>query len=209
MRRLSSNVTREPSGQWVISGDHLDRAAAHEMRLLRDRPVAVDMLSSRPLAALIEADAATWLDRELIAGAPTALRDAGFGADVRDALDRRRQWLIASDLAAEHDGAVRYRQGLLAILQRRELLRVAGELSAQNGLTFAEPDPGARVDGVLRRSVDLVSGRFAVIEKSREFTLVPWRPMLERQIGKPVSGIMRSDGISWSIGRGRSGPSID
>ena len=209
MRRLSSNVTREPSGQWVISGDHLDRAAAHEMRLLRDRPVAVDMLSSRPLAALIEADAATWLDRELIAGAPTALRDAGFGADVRDALDRRRQWLIASDLAAEHDGAVRYRQGLLAILQRRELLRVAGELSAQNGLTFAEPDPGARVDGVLRRSVDLVSGRFAVIEKSREFTLVPWRPMLERQIGIPVSGIMRSDGISWSIGRGRSGPSID
>lgn len=209
MRRLSSNVTREPSGQWVISGDHLDRAAAHEMRLLRDRPVAVDILSSRPLAALIEADAATWLDRELIAGAPTVLRDAGFGADVRDAFDRRRRWLMASDLADEHDGAVRYRQGLLAILQRRELLRVAGELSEDNGLAFAEAEPGARVEGLLRRSVDLVSGRFAVIEKSREFTLVPWRPMLERQIGKPVSGIMRSDGISWSIGRGRSGPSID
>lgn len=209
MRRLSSNMTREPSGQWIISEDHLDRAAAHEMRLLRDRPVAVDILSSRPLAALIEADAATWLDRDLIAGTPSVLRDAGFGAEVRAALDRRRQWLMASDLADEHDGVVRYRQGLLTILQRRELLRAAGELSEENGLTFAESGPGARVEGLLRRSVDLVSGRFAVIEKSHEFTLVPWRPMLERQIGKPVSGIMRSDGVNWSIGRGRSGPSID
>jgi len=209
MRRLSANVVREPSGQWIISEGHLDRAAAHEARLLRDRPVAVDVLSSRPLAALIEADAATWLDRDLVASAPVVLRDAGFGADVRDALDRRRQWLIASDLADEHDGAVRYRQGLLAILLRRELLRVAGELSEENGLTFVEAVPGGRVEGVLRRPVDLVSGRFAFIEKSREFTLVPWRPVLERQIGSPVSGIMRGDGISWSIGRGRGGPSID
>jgi type IV secretory pathway VirD2 relaxase len=209
MRRLSSSVTREPSGQWIIAEDHLDRAAAHEARLLRDRPVAVDILSSRPLAALIEADAATWLDRELVAGAPVVLRDAGFGADVRAALDRRRQWLIASDLADEQDGVVRYRQGLLAVLQRRELLRVVGELSEETGLTFAEHSPGERVEGMLRRSVDLVSGRFAVIEKSREFTLVPWRPVLERQLGKPVSGIMRSDGISWSIGRGRGGPSIE
>ncbi|WP_390901767.1 DUF3363 domain-containing protein [Sphingomonas alpina] len=43
------------------------------------------------------------------------------------------------------------------------------------------------------------------IEKSREFTLVPWRPVLERQIGKPVSGILRDDGVSLSIGRGREG----
>ena len=59
-----------------------------------------------------------------------------------------------------------------------------------------------------RRPVDLVSGRYALIEKSREFTLVPWRPVLDPHIGKPVSGLMRGDGISWTIGRGRSGPSI-
>jgi len=54
----------------------------------------------------------------------------------------------------------------------------------------------------------MTSGRYALVEKSREFTLVPWRPVLERQIGKPVSGIMRGDGISWTFGRGRGGPSI-
>jgi type IV secretory pathway VirD2 relaxase len=209
MRRLTGSVTRESSGQWIIADNHLDRAAAHEARLLRDRPVAVDILSSRPLAALVEADAATWLDRDLVASAPLVSRDAGFGAELRDALDRRRRWLVASDLAEVQEGGVRYRQGLLAILQRRELLRVAGELSEESGLTFVETAQGARIEGVLRRSVDLVSGRFAVVEKSREFTLVPWRLVLERQIGKPVSGIMRGDGVNWSIGRGRQGPAIE
>lgn len=41
-----------------------------------------------------------------------------------------------------------------------------------------------------------------------EFTLVPWRPVLERQIGKEVSGIMRGRDVSWTFGRQRSGPEI-
>src|SRR5438128_1535409 len=81
---------------------------------------------------------------------------------------------------------------LVAVLQRRELLRTAGQLAEELNLPFAEATPGARPEGIVRRPVDLVSGRFALIETSREFTLVPWRPVLERQIGKPVSGIMRS-----------------
>jgi len=209
MRRLSGSVTREPSGQWIIADDHLDRAAAHEAKLLRDRPVGVEILSSRPPAALIDADAATWLDRELVRADPVAARDAGFGAELRQALDRRRQWLVAQDLAEETAAGTRYRQGLLEVLKRRELLRVADALSEESGLTFTEALPGMRVEGVFRRSVDLISGRFAVIEKSREFTLVPWRPVLERQLGKPVSGIMRGDGVTWSIGRGRGGPYIE
>ena len=72
---------------------------------------------------------------------------------------------------------------------------------------YAEARPGERIEGVYRRRLDLASGRFAVIEKSREFTLVPWRPVLERNLGKPVAGIARSDAISWTLGRQR-GPSI-
>lgn len=209
MRRVSGGVTREPSGQWVIAADHLARAAAHEARLVRDRPVAVEILSSQPLASLVGADAATWLDRNLVAGENMPLREAGFGGEVRDAQARRRQWLIAQGLADEVGAVTRYRADLLATLQRRELLRVAGQLSAELGLTFAETAPGGRVEGIVRRPVDLVSGKFALVEKSREFTPVPWAKTLERQIGKPVSGIMRGDGVSWSIGRGRSGPVIE
>jgi len=81
-------------------------------------------------------------------------------------------------------------------------------MSDELGLDFFEAKSGDRVDGVLRRRVDLTSGRFALVEKGREFTLVPWRPSLDRQIGKTVGGVIRGDGVSWQIGRQRAGPAI-
>jgi len=38
--------------------------------------------------------------------------------------------------------------------------------------------------------------------------LVPWRPMLERKIGQNIGGLMRTEGVDWKFGRGRSGPQI-
>ena len=208
MRRLGGGVTREASGSWIIADDHLDRAAAYQARLLRDRPVAIETLSSQPLARLVEADAATWLDHRLVAGESVAAREAGFGAEVRDALDRRRQWLVAGELATEDGPVTRYRADLLATLQRRELMRTAGQLAKELNLPFAEADADDRIEGILRRRVDLVSGRFALVERAHEFTLVPWRPVLDRHIGKSLSGIMRGDSVNWSVGRGRAGPAI-
>lgn len=208
MRRLTGGVTREADGTWIIAPDHLDRAAAYETVRAKDRPVAVETFSPQPLEKLIDAEAATWLDRELVAADPAPLRDAGFGHDARDAQARRRQWLVAQGFAEEADGRTTYRVGMIEALQRRELLRVGAQLSRELGMPFVEMEPGERVAGIYRRPVDTMSGRFALVEKSREFTLLPWRPVLDRHIGKNVSGLMRGDGISWSFGRGRSGPSI-
>ena len=111
-------------------------------------------------------------------------------------------------MAERDQDQIVYRANLLNVLRRRELNRVGGQLSKELGLAYTETRPGERIEGVYRRRVDLASGRFALIEKSREFTLVPWRPVLERSIGKPVIGIPRGETISWTIGRQRSGPSI-
>nr|MBP9157580.1 DUF3363 domain-containing protein [Sphingobium sp.] len=208
IRRKTGGVEREADGRWIITPDHLDKVVAYEAACVRERPVAVNVRSAEPLEKLIDADAATWLDREMVAPASTPLREAGFGQEVRAAQAQRRQWLIEQGLAEERDGAVAYRPDMIAQLQRRELLRVAGQLSDELGLRFVEVAPSERIEGVLKRSVDLTSGRFALIEKSREFTLVPWRPVLERQIGKHVSGMMRGNSISWGFGRGRKGPEI-
>jgi hypothetical protein len=97
---------------------------------------------------------------------------------------------------------------MLTQLRNRELKRVAGQLSREQGLAYAEARSGTQIEGVYKRSVDLASGRFALIEKSREFTLVPWRPVLDRNLGKSMSGIMRGETISWTLGRQRGGPSI-
>ena len=208
MRRVVRNVDREPDGSWIITPDHLDKVEQFEARQLRDRPVTVETLSAVPLNQLTTAEAATWLDRELTAENPTPMRDAGFGREVRAAQAARRQWLIVEQLAEEKDGLTVYRRGILATLQRRELLRIASQLSDQIGRPFAEAKHGETIHGSLVRPIEMTSGRHALVERSRDFTLVPWRPVMERHIGNTVSGIMREGGASWTFGRQRSGPNI-
>jgi hypothetical protein len=208
MRRANPAITREADGTWVIAPDHLETAAAFETRQVERAPVAVDILSAVSLDRQTGSDGATWLDKELLSNRPEPMRDAGFGHEAREAMAARRRWLIDQGLAQEEQGQTVYRANLLATLRQREVSRVAGQLSDELGLAYVETRPGDRVEGVYRRPVDLASGRYAVIEKSREFTLVPWRPVLDRHIEKQVSGILKGDSVNWTIGRGRSGPSI-
>ena len=208
MRKMTGTVERETDGTWIITPDHIERAAAFEASQAKSAPVIVDTLSALPLNRQVGSDSATWLDRQLVGPNPEPLRDAGFGREAREALDRRRQWLIEQDLAREEQGGTVLRANLLATLRRRELNCIARQLSDELGLGYVEAKSGERVEGIYRRPVELASGRYALIEKSREFTLVPWRPVLDRHLDKQVSGIMRGDSINWTIGRQRSGPSI-
>jgi type IV secretory pathway VirD2 relaxase len=207
MRRLTGGADREPDGSWRIAPDHLERAAAFERRRARDRPMTVEIVSRTPLERLTRFDGVTWLDRRLVGVANEPAREAGFGRDVQAAQTLRRQWLIDQQLA-DPDDAQRLKTNLLAILGRRELFRVAGQLSGELGLTFVEAKSGSSIEGRLTRQVEFSHGKFAVVEKSKEFTLVPWRPVLEKQLGKPVSGIVRGETVNWTIERGRSGPAM-
>lgn len=208
IRRLTGGASREADGSWNIAADHLDRAAEYEAVRTSDRPVVVEALSMQPVDLLVDIDAATWLDHEILATNPLPLRDAGFGREVSNAQARRRQWLLTQQLAHESDGQVVAHPGMIDALRRRELMRVAALLSEELGSTVGEARVGEQVRGIFRRRVDMVSGRYALVERSRDFTLVPWRPVLDRQLGKNVSGVLRGDGVSWTFGRGRSGPNI-
>lgn len=208
MRRAGAGPERQPDGSWTIPSDHLARAEAFAQRQQRDRPVTLAILSPTPIAELTAKEAPTWLDRELASGAPEAVRDAGFGREVRAALAIRRQWLIEQQLADGDGRAFRLRAGALESLRQRELAAEGGRLSEQLGKYFEPAQTGERVEGVIARRVDLESGSYALVERSRDFTLVPWRDVLERNIGKAAVGILRTDGINWQFGRGRSGLSI-
>lgn len=207
IRRIAGGPERQCDGNWRIGGDHLERATDYEQRLARARPVSVTMLSALPLERLGTLEGATWLDRSIAAGDPGLARDAGFGREVRSALAARQVWLVGEGLAQDHGGAVVFRPDLIATLQRRELLRVTSALSTELKLPFVEAEDGMRVAGRVNRRLELASGSHAVIENSREFTLVPWRPVLSRAIGQEVSGLVNRGDISWSLGRDR-GPQI-
>jgi len=209
IRKATGKPEREPNGAWRIGPDHLDTVRAYERRKQRAEPVKVEMLSAAPILQQTGVQAATWLDRELTATDKTSIATSGYGQEVRKALALRQQWLVEQQLAERQGDDVIYRRNLLRILREREVRAVAGQLSKELGLSFAESVPGERVEGTLRRRVDMTSGRFALIERSHEFSLVPWRDELDRHVGKQLSGLMREDRpISWTIGRGRGGPSI-
>jgi type IV secretory pathway VirD2 relaxase len=202
IRRVVGGPERHEDGSWTIGSDHLERAQAYEERAARNRPVSVVLLSVLPLERLAAYDGATWLDRQLADG-PEPLREAGFGREVRSALAARQAWLMAEGLAEERGGALDYRPDMIETLRRRELVRVAAAFSAELQLPFVEAQEGVRIAGRLDRRVDLASGSHALVENGREFTLVPWRPVLSRAVGREVSGAVRRGSVSWTIGRER------
>lgn len=213
VRRLESlrraNVVETSSdGTWKIAGDHLKAVESHERAQSRLAPVAVEILSTTRLEHQIKADGETWLDRQLVSSEPSSIRDSGFGREVKGALAQRRQWLIEQGLAEVQQDQTVYRSNMLAMLRKRELTRVAAQISGELGLPYAEFGGAKRIEGQYRRRLDLVSGRFAVITRAKDFTLVPWRPVLDRSLGRIVSGIARDNAVSWTVGRGRRGPTV-
>lgn len=208
--RRARIVERQETGVWTIPEDFAEKVLDYEMRSAGRTSVRV--LSAFSLDAQISSDGATWLDRTLLKGEGVAALDMrGFGGDVARALHARQEKLIADGLAERIDGpdgdTIRYRKNLLAALARRELMRVGNEMARESGKDFVFAENGARIRGTYRGAVQLASGKYALVERSKEFTLVPWRPVLEKELGRQVAGVMRGSGISWTFGRQR-GPSI-
>jgi len=207
MRRLIGTPERQPDGSWVVGQDHLADVERYEREKSRRRPIRIETLSVRPLEQLATHDGATWLDREVASDQPQELA-SGFGADVRKGLAQRQAWLVEQGLAEQEGQTVRFRRDLLVILQQRELSRTSQQIEQETGLKHVTHRRGEMIEGVYRRAVMVGDQRYAMIEKAHEFSLVPWRPVLERAIGKPVSGIMRDDPINWTIGSRNRGLGI-
>jgi len=156
------------------------------------------------LDAQVGADAATWLDRLALAKDRAPLSNSGFGAEVRSALERRADHLVAEGLATKQGKRVTFARDLLATLRNRDLDSTAAKLEAEIGLPFRKPFEGESVAGIYRQRLDLASGRFAMLDDGMGFELVPWKPQIEKHLDQTVSGtITAGGGIDWTLGRKR------
>lgn len=168
------------------------------------RRVAIAVRSDLDIDRQITASGATWLDRQNIAREPAALSEGGFGAEVRQALERRAEHLVGQGFGERHGQRVTFTRNLIDTLRRRELEALGEKLSGETGQPFNRAASGEYVAGSYRQRFTLASGRFAMLDDGLGFQLVPWTPSLEKQLGKHVSGIARDDGgIDWSFGRKR------
>src|SRR6266481_5741577 len=198
--RRAGIVERIDADHWRLPQDFESRAAAHDAG--RNRQLNIGVLSTFELERQIEADGATWLDRRLVGRGSADLVAVGFGRDVQQAMDRRCEHLIEQGDAISHaDGRIFYRRNLLTTLEQRDVVSTGTALAASRSLPFRATGDGETVQGVFKQTVQLSSGKFALVENAHEFTLVPWRPAIENRLGREVTGVVQGGSVSWQLGR--------
>jgi len=162
----------------------------------------VELKSHLPIERQAQVIGATWLDQQLIGGG-RGQGDFGFAGEVRQAMQQRTDFLAEQGLAERQGRRVILMRNLLATLRNRELAQVAREIAAETGLEHRPVLDGQRVTGIYRRSVMLASGRYAVLDNGKGFSLVPWKPIIEKRLGQQMAATLRGGGVSWEIGRMR------
>ncbi|EMW0834839.1 relaxase/mobilization nuclease and DUF3363 domain-containing protein [Enterobacter roggenkampii] len=198
-------VEREAEGVWRVPNDLAERGRQYDAQRLGGG-VAMELKSHLPIERQARVIGATWLDQQLIGGGK-GLGDLGFGADVKDALRQRADFLAEQGLAEHRGQRVVLARDLLATLRGRELLKAAHDIADESGLEHRPVVDGQRVAGIYRRSVMLASGRYAMLDDGMGFSLVPWKPVIEQRLGQQTAAITRGGSVSWEVGRIR-GPSV-
>ena len=198
--RRSGIVERMADGVWRVPPDFLLRAQAHDAQ--KTAGITIELRSHLSVEQQVRAQGATWLDRQLV-GDASELAQRGFGAQVRDAMQERMGVLAKQGLAVRHGSRVVPARNLLSTLRDRELAEVGKAIQHQTGLLHRPLRDGGQASGVYRRSVQLVSGRFAMLDDGMGFSLVPWRPVVEQRLGQQVAAVVRGQSVSWDFGRRR------
>jgi type IV secretory pathway VirD2 relaxase len=189
-----------------VTGD-ANPGAIVETRAYEDQKgvqrLSLAVRSDLSIEAQVPAHGATWLDRQLLTKEP-ALSHGGFGAEVREAMDKRADRLAEMGLARRQGSFTSFSPDLLNTLRKRELDETTAKLANETGLAHHPSGEGEHVTGIYRQRVVLASGRFAMIDDGLGFQLVPWRPALEQRLGQHVTGVlMPGGGVDWRLGRSK------
>ncbi len=198
--RRAGIVERLGEGIWQVPADLPEQGRQYDAQ--RAGGVVVELKSHLPIERQARVIGATWLDQQLIGGGE-GLGALGFGGDVRQALQQRADFLAEQGLAERRGQRVILARNLLATLRNRDLAQAAQNIAAETGLEHRAVGDAECVSGVYRRSVMLASGRFAMLDDGKGFSLVPWKPVLDHRLGQSVAATIRGTSVSWEFGKQR------
>lgn len=199
--RRAGIVERVADGVWKVPDNLPEQGREYDARRLG--AVSVEVRSRLPIERQARAMGATWLDQRLLDRAAD-IADTGFGGEVRRALGKRADYLKEQGLAERRGQRIVLARNLLETLRNRDIDQAARTIASETGLFHRMLKDGERVSGVYRRSLQLVSGRFAMLDDGIGFSLVPWNPVIESRLGKVISAILRGNTVSWDVGRSRT-----
>ena len=198
--RRAGVVERLDEGIWRVPDDLAARGRVYDRHRLSEAPV--ELRSHLPIEKQTRAVGSTWLDRQLV-GEARSLANQGFAITVRESLKVREEFLVGQGLARRRGERVILARDLLATLRDRDIETTAAAIASETGLTHRPVVDGGRAAGVYRRSLMLASGRFALLDDGLGFSLVPWRPVIEKRAGQALSATVRGNHVAWEVARQR------
>jgi type IV secretory pathway VirD2 relaxase len=197
--RRAGHVERNSDGSWRIPKNYLKHAVTYEQKRGFNNPAKLDVVSKAPLRDLTDVIGRTWLDEQLCSGADEK-HHSGFGDEVNVAKAQRERFLLSKGLIEKEQSVT---EKTLKSLEQLDLTHAGKSLSRDYDKPYGPAPKTGKLSGIYRKAIDRPSGKYAVIEKSKEFTLVPWRETMDRNLGKSVTGIAKGQTISWTLTKGR------
>jgi hypothetical protein len=198
--RRAAIVERISDGVWRVPTNLVERGKVYDRAHLGD--ISLKLHSHLPIEKQVQAIGATWLDRQLLENSSAAAA-GGFAASACEAREARIDFLVKEGLAKRRNQKLILARNLLGTLRAREIESVARTIAADTGLVHRPVAEGKLVSGVYRRSIVLASGRFAILSDGLGFSLVPWRPVIEPELGRAISAVVRGSQVDWRLGRQR------
>jgi len=192
--RRQSIVTRNEDGSWRIPSDYLQRAAAYEAERAKRMPAPMQRDGTLTLSQMETARGATWLDSALMDGQTDKLPEH---SPIHQAAARRMR--VIQELGVDTDKAGRPTKRGIQELRTIDLQDARKAVSERLGKFHLPTLDFGTMEGTFTDTIDRPSGKLAIVERSREFSLVPWRPIMERRRGMSIVGRCSAGGISWDV----------
>lgn len=188
---------------YSIGTDFIDRVDEHFAKAAQRSPNIVRKMEGRAFETQVRAFGETWLDQQLAGQAVEPIGGAGLGGEVRSAMNERMKRHFQRGIVNDRD-AKELNDHHLKLLQKEGMLHASLDIAKETGLAYRAIAPGDRIEGTFKRVHQTEHAKFAVIDRGREFSLVPWKRNLERLRDRRIEITMSpTRDIAWTLGRTR------
>jgi len=154
----------------------------------------VEAVSARSIESQIQAEAWTWLDRQLYQRSMGKATMVPLDAGLERAAEQRQQWMLQHGYATLQDGRYTFRPGALEALRRQEWRTVEPTLRQRFGGPAHPLAAGAEINGTYRGSVALHDGLRAAIADRSHVHLVPVQQAPPLAVGTKVRAKVNTQG---------------
>ena len=174
-RRLQTLVNR---GAAIRKGNgyHIQDVASlrrGDDTLTRSGSAFVEALSAKSIENQIDAEAITWLDRQLYLQSIDKTTSVEFDQPLQDAAQKRQQWMIEHGHAEMQDGQYRLLPGSFGKLRQAELGRVSQRLQERFGKPVHLLPNGGEAVGTYQGVESTHGGLFAIVNGQGQVSLAP------------------------------------